>query len=94
MEDILKMDIFFFVTTLVVLVLGVLAGMVLYRLWKILKNVEHISGQVAQESEIIRQDIASLRSDIKEGKGKLMSTLSFFSKLSDTGNRKRAKKID
>ncbi len=88
MGDVLKMDIFFAVTTVVVLGVGFLLGMVLYRLWRILKNVEEISGHVAAESEHIRNDIASLRSDIKEGKGKFMSALSFFGKLGDTGRRK------
>jgi len=94
MEGFLKMDVFFFVTTLVVVLLGILVAMVLYRLWRILKNVEHISHEVAQESGLIREDLAELRSDIKSGKGKVMSTLSFLGRLGDTEGRKKRRKSD
>lgn len=77
MSEFLKMDIFFFVTTLVVIVLGVLTAFILWRLQRILKNVEHISEQVSLESDAIRHDIAELRSDLRAGKGRFKSLLSF-----------------
>jgi hypothetical protein len=82
MDEFLKMDIFFFVTTLVVIVLAVFAAFVLWRLERVLKNVEHISEQVAMESDTIRQDLAEMRSDIRRGKGRLKSLFGFLGKFS------------
>ena len=74
------MDIFFFVTTIVVIAIGVLSAYILWRIGRVLKYVEHISEQASLESDIIRQDIAQLRGDFREGKGKIKSLLSFFTK--------------
>ncbi len=78
MEAFLKMDIFFFVTTLAVVVLAVLASITMVRLNRILKNVEHISEQVAAESDAVRLDLAEMRGDIRRGKGKIKSLLGFI----------------
>ncbi|HUX80864.1 MAG TPA: hypothetical protein VMV38_00900, partial [Candidatus Paceibacterota bacterium] len=80
MNEFLKMDIFFFVTTIAVLVLAFLSAFVLWRLQRILKNVEHISEQVAHESDDIRKDISEMRSDIRRGKGRLKSLFGFLKK--------------
>ncbi len=78
MNEFLKMDIFFFVTTVVVVALGGLVAYVLWRVSRILKHIEHISQQVALETETIRGDLAEVRAEIKQGKGKLKSLLNFF----------------
>lgn len=83
MNEFLKMDIFFFVTTVVTIVLGVFSAYVLWRLGRVLENIEHISEQVARESDTIREDLAEMRSDIKRGKGRVRSLFKFFRKLSD-----------
>ena len=80
MNEFLKMDIFFFVTTIVVIVLGIFSVYVLWRFERVLKNIEHISEQVAQESDTIREDLAEMRSDIKRGKGRLRSLFGFLRK--------------
>ena len=41
-------------------------------------------------AESIGTTADALRNDLREGKGKLMSALSFFGKLGDTGRRKRS----
>jgi len=81
MNDFLKMDIFFFVTTVVVVMLGIFSAFVLWRFQRVLKNIEHISEQAALESDTIREDLADMRSDIKRGKGHIKSLFSFFGKL-------------
>ncbi len=81
MDEFLKMDIFFFVATAAVVVLAYLVAFVLWRLERILKNVEHISKQVAMESDIVRQDIAEMRSDVRRGKGRLKSLFGFLEKF-------------
>jgi hypothetical protein len=80
MTEFLKMDIFFFVTTIVVLALGVLLTFILWRIERVLKHVEHISEQAALESDAIRQDLAEMRGEIHRGKGRLKSLFGFFKK--------------
>ncbi len=88
MDEFLKMDIFFFVTTVAVVVLVYFAAFVLWRLERVLKNIEHISEQVAAESDVVRQDLVELRSDIKQGKGRLKSLFGFLSKFGKRTSKK------
>jgi len=88
MDDFLKMDIFFVVTTVVVIVLAFLAAFVLWRLQRIMKNAEHISEQVSLESDSIREDLAGMRSDVRRGKGRIKSFFSFIQKLGKPTRRK------
>jgi hypothetical protein len=87
MNEFLKMDIFFFVTTVVVLALGILIAIILWRVQRMLKNVEYISKQVAIESDNVRQDLAEMRSEIEQGKGRLKSLFGFFKKTSKRASK-------
>lgn len=66
MNQFLQMDIFFVITTLVVLILGILAAFILWKVLRILGYVEDISRDVSQESSLMRQDIAQVRARMKE----------------------------
>ena len=81
MDDFLKMDVFFVVATVGFALLAITGSIVLWRLGRILKEVEHVAGQVAAESDEIRKDIAAFRSDVRLGKGKVKSLLSFIGKI-------------
>ena len=72
------MDLFFFVTTLAVILITACAAVVLWRFARILENIEHISGQVAHEGDAIRRDLAHMRVSIKRGKGRLKSLFNFL----------------
>lgn len=78
MTDLIKMDIFFFVTTIVVLALGVLVGMILYRALRILGYVETISKNISDESVLVRADIADLRENIRLEGFKIKHLVVFF----------------
>ena len=65
MDPFLKMDIFFFVTTLVVIALGVILLLIGLRLWRILGHVERIMEIAEEETQLIKEDIADFRSDIR-----------------------------
>jgi hypothetical protein len=81
MDQFLKMDIFFVVTTVAVVVLGVLLAFVLVKAYRILGHLEHISEQAALESDRLREDIAELRADIRSGEHKIGSMLGFLGKI-------------
>jgi len=91
MTEFMKMDIFFFITTIVILTLGMLFAYILWRVGRVMKHVEHISEQAAQESDSIRQDIAKLRGDFREGKGRVKSLFSFFNKVGKRPPKKESK---
>ena len=61
MDSFLKMDIFFFVATLELVILGALVGFVLWKLLKILKHVERIAEVAGKEADNIREDAAYVR---------------------------------
>ncbi|HVW71559.1 MAG TPA: hypothetical protein VHB93_00190 [Candidatus Paceibacterota bacterium] len=81
------MDVFFVVTTITVVVVGGFAAFALWRLERVLRHVEHISQQVAAESDTIRLDLAEMREDVRQGKGRILSLLGFVNK-----SAKRARK--
>ncbi|MFA6414866.1 MAG: hypothetical protein WC217_01925 [Candidatus Paceibacterota bacterium] len=78
MNEILKMDVFFFVTTIAVVLCGSLCVYALWQVSRVLAHIEHISGQVSLESDSIRADLAGVRADIRRGKGRLKSLFDFF----------------
>ncbi len=81
MNEFLEMNIFFFVATLAVVLFTFLGTFVLWRFARVLKNIEHISAQVALESDSIRLDLAEVRADIRRGKGRLKSVFGFFDRI-------------
>jgi len=66
MNQFLEMQIFFLITTLVVVAIGVVLGFVLMRIWRILGHVERISRDVSEESSLLRGDINELRRSIRD----------------------------
>lgn len=90
MNDFLKMDIFFVVTTVAVLVISILLIFALFRVLRILKNVEDISMLVEEEGQKLREDIAHVRESVMEEGVRMkhfISLLGFGAAL-----KKRAKK--
>ena len=79
MNQFLQMDIFFFVTTIVVIGIGILVGFILWRILRILGYIEEISKDVSEESGLLREDMAQLRGRIKHEGFKLHFLSSFFS---------------
>ncbi|HEY0979503.1 MAG TPA: hypothetical protein VGE23_01540 [Candidatus Paceibacterota bacterium] len=83
MTDFLKMDIFFGVTTVAVIVLSVLLALVLIRLLRILKTVDEVSEIVQEETQEIRDDIREVRAQVKikaVEAGQLFGLLTGFAK--------------
>ena len=61
MNDFLKMDIFFFIASAEMLILGAMVGFVIWRLLKILRHVERIAQIAGTEAENLRNDAAYMR---------------------------------
>ena len=67
MEEILKADIFFFITSVAVVVVGLLATIALLLLIKILRDVREIADIAKSEVHGLQQDFANVRKDVKSG---------------------------
>ena len=80
MSQFLQMDIFFFVTTLIVVAIGVLLAVILLRIWRILGHVEKISKDVSEESALLRDDIHDLRSKMYREGFKVFTLGAFLNK--------------
>ncbi len=78
MEDFLKMDIFFAVTTAVVLVGGMVAIIALVYVVSILQSVNHLMKNVSEESDRVREDLVVLRGKIRDEGMKWKHFLDFF----------------
>ncbi len=87
MNDFLKQDIFFFITTLSVIFLTILFGILVVYLIKISKKVDHIADKIKNETDLLSTDLAELRNNIRSTGFKLRHLASFFGKFG-----KRSKK--
>lgn len=89
MNDFLKMDIFFIVTTGAVVVIAVLLVMVLIRLLRILKTVDEVSEIVQEEAEEIRNDIREVRAGVKEKVSELGGVLAMVTRFVKPPSRRK-----
>ncbi len=92
MNEFLKMDIFFFVTTVAVLALSGVLFFIALKILKILGHVEHIMEIAAEETENIKDDIADLRADIRTRGFGIMSLSRFVSKYTSRFSHRSRKK--
>ena len=99
MESIIKSDIFFFVTTVITILLAILVAVVLVYLIKILRDAKKITGHIKQEAEAIAKDISSLRETVRQEGEKIRKFVDFLRTLSlgkyfvsDKKTKKRSKK--
>lgn len=91
MNEFLKMDVFFVVSTVAVIVVSVMLAIALFRVIRILRNVEHVSKIVSDEGDLVRGDIADMRMAIKREGFKLTHLAAFARKraASFMGGRKK-----
>lgn len=86
MQDFLKQDIFFFITTVVVLLLGIFLSILLVYIIRIAKNVDYITKKVRSETDIITAELGELRKNIRAEGVKIRHFTKFFSVF---GKRKK-----
>ena len=66
MDTLVHADIFFFVTTIAVVIVALALTIALVYLAKVLSDVKEITKQIKEEAVLFREDIGGLRSDIKK----------------------------
>lgn len=78
MSEVLQANIFFFITSVAVIVVTVLLIAVLVYVLLIVRNVKDITDRLREGSELIASDIAALRERLQKTGIKLQSIGSFF----------------
>ncbi len=89
MENLIHSDMFFFITSIAVVIVTIFLLVILWYILRILKNVKDVSDVVKKESIFVLSDLSSFR-------GKIKSLLQFFivkyGKLTKQSKRKKRKK--
>jgi hypothetical protein len=81
MNEFAKMDVFFFVTTVAVIVLTLVSTIAIVYSIKILKDVKHITAKAKDESEALAADLQDLRTNVRQGGWKLKHMIGFLSSI-------------
>lgn len=92
MNTLIHADIFFFTTTIIFIVMGILASIALYYVIGILKNVRDVSDTVKESSDILAEDIKALREQVKEKGLKISSFIKLFGTITSFWRRSRKTK--
>lgn len=95
MQTLIHADIFFFITSIVVVILAIFAIVILFYVLRIVRSVDHIVDNIKKESDSVAADIEMLRTNIKEKGTHLFSFLVTASKFllgRNVKERSRAKK--
>jgi hypothetical protein len=78
MDTLIKADIFFFITTIAIALLSVLAVVLLIYSIRIVRDVKYVSAKMKEETELIAMDIDAARAKIKEEGYKAASIADYF----------------
>jgi hypothetical protein len=81
MEDLIHADVFFFVTTIFIVVITAFLMVASVYVIGILKDLKHISGKAKIEGEEILADVKTLRENVKREGASLRQISRFFSAL-------------
>lgn len=81
MNDFYQMHVFFFVTTIAVVLLTIVLAVAAVYIIKILKDIKYISKKAKSEADIISGELSELRQNVKQQGAKLKFFSSFFSNL-------------
>jgi len=75
MTEVMKSDVFFFVTTLAVIVVSVALVIALIYLILILRDARKLSSRARQEGEAILDDLSTAREGVKQGGQKILEMI-------------------
>lgn len=90
METLIHADIFFFVSTIALVVISIGIIVALAYLIRILRNVSDVSDKVKEEGSEIIADVKELRTEIKKEGFRMNYVRRFFNRL--LGRRTKSKK--
>lgn len=81
METIAKADIFFFITSVAVILLALLGAAALVYAIRILRSIRKIADLAQHEAQNLSQDIQDLRDEVKKEGGRLGGAIKAFARM-------------
>ena len=81
MSDFLKQDIFFFLASILLVVVTIVTLVAGYYLVKITRAINYISQKARAESDFLSEDLTALRQNVKTQGAKFKHFASFFGSL-------------
>jgi len=81
MNSLIKSDVFFFITSIAVVVIAILLTILIIYLIKVSKDIRYISQKAKTEADNIIQDVSQLRTNLKEQGGKIKDMAGFFTRF-------------
>jgi predicted PurR-regulated permease PerM len=97
MNTLIHADIFFFITAIVVIIIGAIVAIGAGYIVVILSDLKYIVKKIRTESDLVSDDIADIRSRIKDEGGKMGGivrsvAMFFIGKMVEKGKKKRSSK--
>lgn len=92
MDTLVHADIFFFVTTIAVIVVGAALTVALIYLAKVLSDIRKITGEVREETGLFRKDLGDLRNEVRRSGFRVQQFLDLFRKAARRRKTTRSKK--
>jgi len=89
MESFIHADIFFFVTTIAIVILSLALVVILIYIIQIVRDVKEISAKVREEGDRILTDVGELRESLKANGSKFSSLAKLIALFFLRGKRKR-----
>ena len=89
MSEVLQANIFFFITSVAVIIVTILVGVALFYVVSILRNVRDISDKIKRGSDVLTQDLSEFRATVKAEGVKAKNIFNFFAERFRS-KRKRA----
>lgn len=88
MDQMIKADLFFFITSVAVITVTVLMGIALIYFILISKRIHYILGKVKNETDLVAEELALLRKNMRESGFKVAHVLKFISHLNRANKNK------
>lgn len=92
MDTLIHADVFFFVTTIAVVVITIALTVFIIYLVKVLNNVRKIAEAVNEETVLLRRDIADIRSEVRKRGERAAGAMDWFERLLGITKKSRSKK--
>jgi hypothetical protein len=92
MNNLIHADIFFFITSVIVILFAIIGLVAAFYIVRILHSVRYIADKIKEESDNVSEDIAELREKIKDGGAKfggIARTIAMFFLGKATSRRRR-----
>ena len=94
MNSLIKSDVFFFITSIAVVVLTILLCVLIFYLIKVSKDIKYISQKAKSEADNVVKDIQNLRDGVKQQGQNLKNLLNFFGRNKNSTKKNKGQNND